>query len=115
MALMVICIVIFSIVTFVGLLLLLAIGPGSGAFVVMIIGGLLLAASIYRLTRIRSRKEAAFVSDAADPVSVASAGIPVHDTEGRYCPYCSAEFDDSDDEVCPNCGGRTQKRKPEPQ
>ena len=52
----IICIIIFSILTFVGLLLLLAVGPASGGIVVLAIGALLLAASIFGLLKARKKR-----------------------------------------------------------
>jgi rubrerythrin len=81
----------------------------------MIVGGLLLAASIFRLSRLRNRQKGAFAGNTPEAQSIPAVDVPVPDTAGRYCPYCGAEFDDNDDEVCPSCGGRTKKGRPEPQ
>lgn len=126
LVLAIICIIIFSILTFVGLLLLLAVGPASGGIVVLAIGALLLAASIYGLINAKKKRKSAAGNEwAADHqpqgvsgqpsirITITKAdGKPSGEITGRYCPYCGSEFDGGD-EICPSCGARTKKLRPE--
>lgn len=123
----IICIVIFSILTFVGLLLLLAVGPGAGGAAVLAAGALLLALSIFSLLKTRKKQGVAEGVKAVpehQPQGVCgqpSIRITITNLDGkpagkiaeRYCPYCGGEFDGIGDEICPSCGARTKKLRPE--
>ncbi len=118
MALIIISIVISGMDLILGLLLLLAVGPKPGIFIIIAIGSLILAGGISKLVKRKSGQKEAYVhSKPQANAEIKNAEIkedsPVNEAAGRYCPYCDAEFDDNNDEVCPNCGGRTKKGKPQ--
>ena len=111
MALIIICIVISGIILLFGLLFLLAVGPQTGIFVIMAVGVLILAGSISRLAKLRNKRKNTSASIGPETTTVTLPDISAD--HGRYCPYCGTEFDDNDDEVCPNCGGRTKAGRPQ--
>ena len=113
MALILICIVISGIVLLFGLLFLLAVGPQTGIFVIMAVGVLILAGSISRLLKLRNKRRNTSASNGPETTIVTLPDISADTHHGRYCPYCGAEFDNNDDEVCPNCGGRTKAGRPQ--
>lgn len=125
--LIIIFIVIFSIATLSGVVGILMGGAISIGITVTVISGLMLALSIYLRSQLKRKRNGARFGIEPQPVTqytTKQQTVHIHisnlDTKdsniiGRYCPYCGAEFDDNDDEVCPNCGGRTKKGRPEPQ